>query len=353
MKQNKEMNKRQKEILLKIEFGKEYTLNSIGVLLSENQRPALSTLRRDVSELYKLGFLTQTGERKGTKYSLTFFGIIRAPINAHEYCAVDVDNRNGRKNFNFSLFENFSGDLLSNEEKVLLENSTDVFSQKSRGASEIIKKKELERFVIELSWKSSKIEGNTYTLLDTEMLLKEGIEASGHTKKEAIMILNHKKAFQYIFETKEKHKKISVRSAEDIHRLIVEGLDVSFGLRSKPVGIIGSKYLPLSVLSQIQEALAELCSAIERMKNPYAKALLALVGISYIQPFEDGNKRTARLMANAILLAHGYAPLSYRNVDEVRYRESILVFYEKNSIIPMLKIFTEQYIFACENYLKF
>ena len=86
------------------------------------------------------------------------------------------------------------------------------------------------------------------------------------------------------------------------------------------------------------------------MQTPYAKALIALIGISYIQPFEDGNKRTARLMANAVLLAHKLAPLSYRSVEENEFREAMLVFYEINSIIPMKRIFIEQYNFAARNY---
>ena len=78
--------------------------------------------------------------------------------------------------------------------------------------------------------------------------------------------------------------------------------------------------------------------------------MIALLGISYIQPFEDGNKRTSRLMANAILLAHGCAPLSYRSVDEGEYRDAIFAFYELNSIIPFKKIFIGQYDFAAKNY---
>jgi Fic family protein len=167
------------------------------------------------------------------------------------------------------------------------------------------------------------------------------------------MILNHKKAFQYILSFKEKYKNPNIRLIEDVHRFLTEGLGVSFGLRSKPVGVTGSTYIPLSIPTQIDEALRDLCKAIEKLKTPYEKALLVLLGISYIQPFEDGNKRTARLFANAILLAYDSAPLSYRNVDEINFKESILVFYEKNSIIPMQKIFIDQYLFACENYLQF
>lgn len=350
----KQLNRRQEYILKNIGADTEYALSDIVLLFqNEENKPSTATLRRDISELCDLGFLTQKGKLKSTKYKLTIWGVINAPINPHEYCAIETDKRKSNTQYNFSLFNEFPNEIFSKKEVENLNITTKNFKNKSQGISKIIQQKELERFVIELSWKSSKIEGNTYTLLDTELLLKEGIEAKGHTKDEAVMILNHKKAFKYILSAKEKWQKPNVRQIEDIHKLLVSGLNVSFGLRSKPVGVIGSKYIPLSVSSQIQEALTDLCSIINKLQNPYDKALLALVGISYIQPFEDGNKRTARLFTNAILLAYDCAPLSYRNVDEINYRESILVFYEKNSIVPMRDIFTDQYIFACENYLKF
>ena len=122
------------------------------------------------------------------------------------------------------------------------------------------------------------------------------------------------------------------------------------GLRTKPVGVVGSVYQPLDNRHQIQEAVEALCGAVRATHTPYGKALTALVWISYIQPFEDGNKRTARLMANALLLAYGCAPLSYRSVDENEYREATLVFYELSSLLPFKKIFIEQYDFAARNY---
>jgi len=93
-----------------------------------------------------------------------------------------------------------------------------------------------------------------------------------------------------------------------------------------------------------------LSQAIKKIKDTTAKALLAILGISYIQPFEDGNKRTGRMMANALLLAHNNPPLSYRSVDENEYRQAVIIFYELNSIIPLKKIFVEQYNFAAHNY---
>lgn len=350
----RKLNKRQEMILENFEQGKEYASSEIvEFFTTETEIPSQTTLGRDISELVSLGFLEQKGKLKGTTYLLTILGMVNAPIDAHRYCSIETDQRNAKTQYNLSLFNEFPNKIFTKEEIEGLDVKTKLFTDKSQNASSTIQKKELERFVIELSWKSSKIEGNTYTILDTELLLKEGTEAKGHTKDEAIMILNHKKAFQYILSVREKWQKPNVRQIEDVHRLLVEELNVSFGLRTRSVGITGSKYLPLAIPTQIHEALNDLCIAIDRIKNPYEKALLALVGISYIQPFEDGNKRTARLFANAILLAYGCAPLSYRNVDEKNYRESILVFYEKNSIVPMRKIFTEQYFFACENYLKF
>lgn len=349
------LNNRQKIILENFSPEKEYSISSIEkFFLGGNEHPSQATLRRDLFVLHSLGFLKQKGKLKSTTYEITNSGIIFSPIDAHNYFQIEIDKRNGNTGYNFSIFgSSFPNEIFSKKEIEEFGIATENFKNKSKGISKTIEQKELERFIIELSWKSSKIEGNTYTLLDTEFLLKEGVKASGHSEEEAVMILNHKKAFQYILSIKEKFKEPNIRLIEDIHRLLVDGLNVSFGLRSKPVGVTGSRYLPLSIPIQINEALNDLCILINKMESPYDKALLTLIGVSYIQPFEDGNKRTARLFTNAILLAYDCAPLSYRNVDEVSYRESMLTFYEKNSIIPMKDIFKKQYIFACENYLKF
>lgn len=166
------------------------------------------------------------------------------------------------------------------------------------------------------------------------------------------MILNHKEeAFQFIREHSALFTELTRANIEQVHKLLVQGLNVSHGLRSKPVGITGSIYRPLDNLHQVGEAVYRLSSAVAKMDTPYGKALLTLLGISYIQPFEDGNMRTARLMANAILLANRCAPLSYRSVDKSEYCEAMLVFYELNSLLPFKQIFVDQYTFAAENYL--
>lgn len=320
-------------------------------LLKRGEQISLVTVKRILSRLESTGILTVSGTGPATSYALSDFGRLTANIDPAEYGAQEPDKRHGARGYNFNLFSALNFELFSDYEKKTLDLATDFYQQRISGVSEVLHKKELERFVIELSWKSSKIEGNTYTLLDTERLILEGKEAAGHSKEEAMMILNHKEAFSYIHEHKDKFQMLTRNNLEDVHRILVKGFNVKNNLRSKPVGITGSIYHPLDNEQQISEAVEELSSAVSRMSHGYGKALVVLLGISYIQPFEDGNKRTARLMANAVLLAHGLSPLSYRSVEEKDYREAILVFYELNSLVPFKKIFIEQYNFAARNYL--
>lgn len=315
------------------------------------EESALVTVKRTLSQMVKLGLVRVSGSGPSTVYEISAFGRLVADVDAKKYCAVEPDKRYGLSLYNFQLLPALPSDIFSENELNKMEDATAEYQKRTSGISPAIHKKEIERLVIELSWKSSKIEGNTYTLLDTEKLILENKEAAGHSKEEAVMILNHKNAFNFIHENKTKFKTISRSNLEELHALVVKDLSVNFGLRKKPVGVLGSKYKPLDNVHQINDAVEELSRVVSRTETPYAKAFIALLGISYIQPFEDGNKRTSRLMADALLMAYNCAPLSYRSVDEVEYREAMLAFYEANSLIPFKKIFVEQYDFAARNYL--
>ena len=209
---------------------------------------------------------------------------------------------------------------------------------------------EMERLGIDLSWKSSQIEGNTYSLLETERLLKERQEAKGKTREEAIMLLNHKAALRFILDTPDYLNSLSVSAIEDIHSILVRDLNVNRNIRTNRVGITGTNYRPLDNDFQIKEAMQSACSLVNSRKNVFEKALLSLLLISYIQPFADGNKRTARIVSNALLIANKSCPLSFRTVDSIDYKKAMLVFYEQNNITPFKKIFIEQFKFAVENY---
>lgn len=345
-----ELNERQTMILGHMRLDTKYAAEDIGKFF--DTPPAPATLRRDMQELESVGFVARQGEKRGTTYEKTLLGALMSPIDASQYFQKETDARGGLRAYRHRLWGAMPGTLFANDELSSFASATESYLARSRDVSDVIRAKELERFVVELSWKSSKIEGNTYTLLDTERLLREGLEAPGHSKDEATMILNHKKAFHYILETKGTRDFADKRFVEDVHGLLVEGLGIARGFRRGVVGITGSSYRPLDIPSQLEEAVDELCRAVKGVKDPYSQALLMLLGISYIQPFEDGNKRTARLAANALLVADDKAPLSYRSVDETIFRESMLTFYEQLSIVPMKKIFSDQYTFACEQYLK-
>lgn len=311
---------------------------------------SLVTVKRMLSKLAEEGLVISEGSGRSTKYAVDVAGRIFSNIDAKQYCSVEPDKRYGLTRYNFGLFAKFPADIFTENESKVLTDATAEYKKRIKYLPPAIQKKELERLIIELSWKSSKIEGNTYTLLDTEKLLLENKEAAGRDKKETQMILNHKDAFHFVRDNARQFKTITRKNLEELHAVLVKDLDIGLGLRKRLIGVVGSAYRPLDNQYQIAEAVEELGKAIARMPNPFAKALLALLGVSYIQPFEDGNKRTARLTANAVLLAHNAAPLSYRSVDESGYREAAMVFYELNSIMPFKKLFIDQYVFAAQNY---
>ena len=146
------------------------------------------------------------------------------------------------------------------------------------------------------------------------------------------MLLNHKEAIDFISETPDYLIPISVPKIEDIHSLLIKELGVDKNIRKRRVGISGTNYRPLDNEFQISEALSNMCELVNSKKNVFEKALLLLVLISYIQPFVDGNKRTARIVSNAILMNYKHCPISFRTVDSVEYKKAMLLFYEQNNI---------------------
>jgi len=204
-------------------------------------------------------------------------------------------------------------------------------------------KKELEHLTIELSWKSSALEGNTYSLLDTELLLKEGLRAKEKTDFETQMILNHKEAIDFIRENPELFKEeICSQSVIELHKIIGKNIGIKSGVRKRTVHISSSNYQPETDPHKLKESLDRTLGIINNHNNPFIKSLLALALIPYLQHFEDGNKRTGRLMSNAILISYlGYG-YSLRNVDAKDLALAYLSFYEINNLEPLYKIFINE-----------
>jgi len=309
------------------------------------------TIARDLAMLVRKKLIKVSGKGKSTKYSAFLSNHLLRYIDEKQYFTLEIDQRSGATNFDFSLF-NHLHDIFSVLEIENLNKINKSFAKESKKLPNDIYKRELERFVIELSWKSSRIEGNTYSLLDTETLIKQSIKAAGHPKEEAIMILNHKAAFEILLTHKDKFKKITMSQITQLHNVLVKDLSITAGIRNEAVGITGTTYRPLDNNFQIREALEKTIAAINTVTFPLEKALIALVFISYIQPFADGNKRTGRMLANAILMAQDYFPLSYRSADGTSFKEALILFYEQHSIIHFKKILVNQYRSALETYFK-
>lgn len=308
------------------------------------------TIKRHLTMLVDNGYLEIIGSGRSVKYKLSDYGYFLRPFNVDEYLAINESNRGAQTSFNSDIFKSLDTQVFTLEEKEKMNKAYEYFQKNKIESSETIHKKELERFTIELSWKSSKIEGNTYTLLDTALLLQEGLKSNKNTESETRMIINHKKAFDYIFSNKDYFRVLSLKKIEEIHNLHTEDLGIKRNIRKSPVGVTGTSYRPLDNEYQIREAMEQLVRELNKIQDTHVKALFAILMISYIQPFEDANKRTSRLLGNAILLSADYAPLSYRDVDEVLYRAATLIFYEQNSVEAFKKIFIEQYVFSCKTY---
>lgn len=192
----------------------------------------------------------------------------------------------------------------------------------------------LDRLLIDLSWNSSRLEGNTYSLLETQRLIEYGETASGKDAAEAQMILNHKSAIEYIVETAE-DEQLTTHEVCSVHALLSENLlgdpSASGRVRSIAVNIGGSTYIPLENPHLLRECLEIFVEKVNAIEDPFEQSFFSLVHLSYLQAFEDVNKRTARMVANIPLVKQNLKPLSFTDVNKDAYVMGLLAIYETNN----------------------
>lgn len=326
--------------------------NRTEIMAGLTKAPSDSTMKRLLSAAVKEGNIETAGRGPATKYKLTPQAHVTMPLDLATYFDKDIDEREVQESFNFDLIRDVlpKVEIFTKEELEVLNAAQMEFKKNTEGMTELEYRKEMERLGVDLSWKSSQIEGNTYSLLETERLLKDKQTASGKTKEEAIMLLNHKDALDFVLDIPDYLKELSVHRIEDIHSILTKELEVDRNIRHRRVGITGTNYRPLDNEFQIREALEDTCTLVNGKDNVFEKAVLTLVLLSYIQAFVDGNKRTARITSNAVLIANGYCPISFRTVDSIDYKKAMLMFYEQNNIAAFKKIFIEQFLFAVKTY---
>lgn len=203
------------------------------------------------------------------------------------------------------------------------------------------------RLLIDLAWNSSRLEGNTYSLLDTQRLIGFGQEAEGHAHLEAQMILNHKDAIEFLVGNAEEIG-FNRYTILNLHALLANNLlpdpDAPGRLRTMIVGIDGSAFHPLEVPALIEECFDQLLATASAIEDPYEQALFVLVQQPYLQPFDDVNKRVSRLAANIPLIKTNLAPLSFTDVPGDLYAKALLGVYE----LGQVELFKELFLWACE-----
>ena len=211
----------------------------------------------------------------------------------------------------------------------------------------------LEQLLVDLSWASSRLEGNTYDILQTERLIRFGEEAVGKDRREAVMILNHKEAIEYVVDHLADIT-ISRMDVLGIHALLADGLLIDPAmagqLRRMPVGISRSSYRPLDDPFVIEEEFDLLIRKAERIGDPFEQSFFLLLHIPYLQAFSDVNKRTSRVVANVPLLKADLAPLSFVTMDDADYVDGLIGVYEVNNVALLREIYVDAYLASAENY---
>lgn len=212
----------------------------------------------------------------------------------------------------------------------------------------------LQRLLIDLSWASSRLEGNTYTRLDTQRLIEHGQAAEGKDALETQMILNHKQAIEYLVHGAG-HTAVAPETVVALHALLSDGLmadpEACGRLRRRAVEIGGSVYLPVALPQRLEELFGIVLELAAEVEDPFEQAFFLMVHLPYLQPFEDVNKRVSRLAANLPLVRRNLCPLSFIDVPRELYVEALLGVYELNRVELLRDVFVWAYERSCQQYV--
>lgn len=350
------------------------TVNQI-LQLTENKR-SKRTLQRHLEELVKSGRITTSGATRSRRYyarKKPFLSLPRGIVLEEDEtvyrtksdafsAAALLLKAKMNKPLEQRLPVSYEGDFLRN----YLPNQTFYLNadlrQELRKMGQVgmerlpagtYLRQVINRLLIDLSWNSSRLEGNTYSLLETEILLERGEMAAGKETRETQMILNHKNAIEML----------SDQAAEigfnryticNLHALLAENLlpnPASGGsIRTSPVGIGGTVFVPLNVPQQIEEFFDLILAKAQAIEDPFEQSFFAMVHLPYLQPFEDVNKRVSRLASNIPLIKNNLCPLSFVDLSADDYVGAMLAIYELNDVTYLRDVFAMAYRKSCERY---
>ena len=326
------INKSSSYVLIHILNGR----NTAATIAREMTDVDIRSVQRSLVRLIDLGLIKRNGGTNNPSYSVIYENLIVAPI-ADKFVE---DEARPESTLNSNIID-WIKTIPEAELEFILGYNKEAY--KPRATDKKMTAKELEYLTIELSWKSSALEGNTYTLLDTQLLLLEGIKAKNRTEFETQMVLNHKNAISFIIENEDLFKnKIKFSTVEELHRIISNNLGIESGVRKRVIRISASNYVPITNQHTLREYAEKILTIISAIKNPTLKALLALALMPYLQTFEDGNKRTGRMLANAILISSISQGFSLRKITARQLALAYLTFYEFNSLLELSKLLASE-----------
>lgn len=247
-----------------------------------------------------------------------------------------------RPNASYYLSQNIRDELLSQGQAVSTNEPAGTYARQLAN-----------RLLIDLSWNSSRLEGNTYSLLETERLISAGEAATGKNAFEAQMILNHKGAIEFLIDAADEIG-FNRYTLLNLHALLSDNLlddpTASGRLRNISVGIGQTTFLPLEGPQRIEECFEQVLDTAAAIHDPFEQAFFAMVHLPYLQPFEDVNKRVSRLAANIALIKHNLCPLSFVDVSQSTYISAMLGVYELNRVELLRDVFVWAYKRSCTRY---
>lgn len=316
------------------------------------------SVRRWLQEFIQLGLLEKTGQKKSTVYralpviqsdnilfsqeSLSSLAYIHQPLFQRSPKGYNAAWLNAYKpNIMFYLSEKQREQLKEQGQR------EDFISSAGTYATKIY-----HRLLIDLSYNSSRLEGNTYSRLDTEKLILEGTDNPQKLDEEKIMILNHKEAIRYLVDNCYKITP-DENTICTLHYLLSDALvlpEHAGKMRDHSVRVSSSAYITLEGINALQKQLQLICQKACKISDPYEQSFFLLVHIAYLQAFSDVNKRTSRLSANIPLIKNNLVPFSFNGIAKDDYISAILTVYELNDIRPLAELYLFSYKRTCQEY---
>ena len=325
------------------------------------------SVRRWLAQLVEQGRVQKGGRKRGTRYQLAEAGTplqVREPAEPALFhfseAARHALNRVRQPLLNrapVSYNGQWLDDYRPNRDRYFSQADIDLLSDKGQRSdgpepAGTYARRIYNRLLIDLSYHSSRLEGNTYSLIETQRLLMEGTGATGKLDEEAVMILNHKEAIRYLVE-RAGQLEPSYEEICTLHYLLSDGLVPPAGsgkVRDHGVRVGASSYIPLDRPSELERRLRQIADKAMAINEPYEQSLFLLVHVAYLQAFTDVNKRTSRLAANIPLVTRNRVPLSFNAIEKDDYASAMLVVYELNDPRPLMELYRASYLRGSQEY---